>query len=263
VALSESLPKTTARMLELDYLHRAENPLGNVLAARVRLAAAEALESKYGVATATADLARFGVPADPGADAPAVAFARKLTREGHAITDAEFAAVLKQYGPERTTALVHSVAYANFHNRIVLGLGVEPRPDPPVMVAFDAAKIAAVATPARPPWDDIKKVDHTGPRINPAWSKGTPDALGAALAAQKDRTLRIPLPDAARFEGLAGREKEQAQKILWNTVSTGYQPRMTRAWFACLGAFYEESKVDRVFTNAMFWVVTRTNDCFY
>ena len=39
VKLSESLPKTTARMLELDSLHRAENPLGNVLAARVRLAA--------------------------------------------------------------------------------------------------------------------------------------------------------------------------------------------------------------------------------
>ena len=46
-------------------------------------------------------------------------------------------------------------------------------------------------------------------------------------------------------------------------MSTGYQPVMTRAWFACLGAFYEEAKVDRVFTNSMFWVITRTNDCFY
>ncbi len=263
VKLSASLPKTTARMLELDYLHRAENPLGNVLAARVRLAVAQALDSQYGIATATADLARAGVPAEPGADAPAVAFARKLTTEGHAVTDAEFAAVLKQYGPERTTALVHSVAYANFHNRIVLGLGVEPRADPPVMVAFDAAKLAAVATPTRPPWDDVTKADHTGPRVSPAWSKAGPDALGSALAAQKDRTLRIPLPDPSRFEGLAGREREQAQKILWNTVSSGYQPKMTRAWFACLGAFYEESKVDRVFTKSMFWVVTRTNDCFY
>ena len=25
----------------------------------------------------------------------------------------------------------------------------------------------------------------------------------------------------------------------------------------------DEAKVDRVFTNAVFWVVTRTNDCFY
>ena len=61
------------------------------------------------------------------------------------------------------------------------------------------------------------------------------------------------------------REKEQdaAKRILWNTVSSGYQPEMTRAWFACLYAYYEEAKVDRVFTNSVFWVVTRTNDCFY
>jgi alkylhydroperoxidase family enzyme/alkyl hydroperoxide reductase subunit AhpC len=263
VELAGPLPKTTARMLELDYLHRAENPLGTVLAARVRLAVADTLGSKYGVATASADLARAGVSAQPGADEPAVAFARKLTKEGHAITDGEFAAVLKQYGPERTTALVHSVAYANFHNRIVLGLGVGPRPDPPVMVAFDAAKVSAVATPPRPAWDDLKAVTHAGPRVRLDWSKGGADALGAALAAQKDRALRIPLPDASRFESLSGREKDQAQKILWNTVSSGYQPGMTRAWFACLGAYYEEAKVDRVFTNSMFWVVTRTNDCFY
>ena len=30
-----------------------------------------------------------------------------------------------------------------------------------------------------------------------------------------------------------------------------------------LSAFYEEAKIDRVFTNSVFWVVTRTNDCFY
>jgi len=263
VQLAGPMPKTTAKMLELDYLHRADNPLGNVLAARVRLACAEAIGSKYGVATAKGDLARLGVTAEPGDDAAAVAFARKLSLEGHAITDAEFAAVLKRYGPERTTALVHTVAYANFHNRIVCGLGTEPRPDPPVQVAFDAAQLAATSSPVRPPWDDVKSATHAGPRISPAWSKGGADALGAALAAQKDRTLRIPLPGKERFEGLVGREKEQAEKILWNTVSSGYQPRMTRAWFACLGAFYEESKVDRVFTNTMFWVVTRTNDCFY
>ncbi|QDU19334.1 Iodothyronine deiodinase [Urbifossiella limnaea] len=261
--LAGPMPKTTAKMLELDYLHRADNPLGNVLAARVRLACAAALGSKYGVATATGDLARMGVTAEPGADAPAVAFARKLSLEGHAITDAEFAAVLKQYGPERTTALVHTVAYCNFHNRIVCGLGTEPRADPPLPVAVDPALLAAPSSPARPPWDDVKAAAHAGPRISPAWSKGGADALGSALAAQKARTLRIPLPGKERFEGLTGREKMQAETILWNTVSSGYQPGMTRAWFACLGAFYEESKVDRVFTNTMFWVVTRTNDCFY
>ena len=55
----------------------------------------------------------------------------------------------------------------------------------------------------------------------------------------------------------------QAQKIHWMAVSSGYQPGMTRTWFAVLSAFYDEAKVDRMFTNSVFWVVTRTNDCFY
>ena len=73
----------------------------------------------------------------------------------------------------------------------------------------------------------------------------------------------MPLPDPKVFEKFPPREKEQAQKVVWMTVSSGYQPELTRAWFACLNAFYEEAKPDRVFTNSTFWVVTRTNDCFY
>src|SRR5205823_12362687 len=55
------LPKTTARMLELDYLHREKNPLGPVLAGKLRWAAADALGCKFGVATAEADLRRAGL----------------------------------------------------------------------------------------------------------------------------------------------------------------------------------------------------------
>jgi hypothetical protein len=80
---------------------------------------------------------------------------------------------------------------------------------------------------------------------------------------QKERKLRIPLPDKSALESLPLREREAAGRILWNTVCAGYQPEMTRAWFACLYAFYDEAKPNRVFTNSIFWVVTRTNDCFY
>src|SRR6266487_5289526 len=58
--LAGPLPKTTAKMLELDYLQREKSPLGPVLAARVRLTVAESLGSKYGMAVAEADLARVG-----------------------------------------------------------------------------------------------------------------------------------------------------------------------------------------------------------
>ena len=273
--LAEPLPKTTSRMLELDYLHRAENPLGPVLAAKIRWVVADAIGCKYAIASANADLVRTGIVLAGGQfklaaelpkdEAAALAFARKLTRAGHTITDDEFAELLQHYGPEKTTAIVHTVAYANFHNRIVLGIGVpaDSPPTPPVPVKFESDALAGTPAPARPSWDNLKTAKGEGPAVRIEWTAGNFNDLGQTLDEQKARKLRIPLPDPSRFETLAPREKDQAGNILWNAVSSGYQPLMTRAWFACLSAFYEESKVDRVFTNSMFWVITRTNDCFY
>lgn len=272
--LTATHPKTAAKMLELDYLHRVQNPLGPVLAARIRAAVAETLGCEYGVASAKGDPAdpeirTFRLDARPFASSltveeqVVVEFAKKLTKEGHAITDKEFEQLLKFFGPEKMTAIVHTVAYANFHNRILLGLGVkgESPPAPAFPLKFDPD--AKVESPPRPPWDDLKAVTADGPSVRVEWSKHDFEALNKTLESQKERGLRIPLPDRSRLADLTGRDKEQSERIVWMTVSTGYQPEMTRAWFACLNAFYEESKPDRVFTNSVFWVVTRTNDCFY
>jgi hypothetical protein len=263
------LPRTTARMLELDYFHRAKNPLGPELSAHLRWAAADALGSPFGKATAEADLRRAGVTAKPGdtadlaADVRAtVAFARKLTLEGHAITDAEFAELLKLYGPEKVTAIVHTVAYANFHNRVVLGLGAGGDPTPPVEAMFSPERLAKVTAPARPPWDDLKAANG-GLSVRVEWSKGDADELARTLERQKERPLRIPLPDPARIKALPARERAQAERVTWTNVSSGYQPEMPRVWFTAMNTFYEEARVDRVFGNSVFWVVTRTNDCFY
>lgn len=260
--LSGPLPKTTAKMLELDYFHREKNPLGPVFAAQIRRTVAGALGSKFGVATAEADLKQAGpLPPPTVAEKVALAFAKKLTEEGHAITDKEFAELLQYWDPAEVTAIVHTVAYANFHNRIVLAIGANGDPVPPVAVTFDDT--AKSNAPPRPPWDDLKSVSASGLTVRVEWGKDGFDELNASLAKQQERKLRIALPDAALIEKLPPRERDSAKKILWNTVSAGYQPEMTRAWFACLSAFYEEAKVDRVFTNSVFWVVTRTNDCFY
>src|SRR5947208_319665 len=57
------LPRTAAKMLELDHFHREKNPLGPELSAVLRWTAADALGSSFGKATAEADLRRAGVPA--------------------------------------------------------------------------------------------------------------------------------------------------------------------------------------------------------
>ncbi len=260
------LPKTTAKMLELDYLHREKNPLGARLAARIRWTVADALDSKYGRTVAKADLDRAELVARPPTEdeAATLAFAKKLTLEGHAITDSEFAALLKRFTPEQVTAIVHTVACANFQNRIALALGVKGEAPIALPVAtqfdLDAAKVKA---PERPSWDDLKSVKAGGISVRVEWGKDGFEEVNAAMDRQKERTLRVPLPSDAAIDKLPPRERDSAKRILWNTVSAGYQPELTRAWFACLSAYYEESKVDRVFTNSMFWVVTRTNDCFY
>jgi hypothetical protein len=194
----------------------------------------------------------------------AVVFARKLTLAGHAITDEEFKELLRHFSPDEVTAIVHTVAYANFHNRIVLALGVKGEGiiADPVALKFDldAAKVKA---PDRPPWDDLKQVKEGGLSVRVEWGRDGFDELNAAMEKQKERKPRMPLPDKSVYDKLTPREQESSRKILWNTVSMGYQPELTRAWFAVLYTFYEEAKVDRVFTNSVFWVVTRTNDCFY
>jgi hypothetical protein len=266
------MPKTAARMLELDYFHRERNPLGTELSSILRWTAADALGSDFGMATAAADLRRIGTAAsllaalgDREALPPdlrvATAFARKLTLKGHAITDEEFAELLRIYGPEKVTAIVHTVAYANFHNRIVLGLGAAGAPVPPVDAKFSQEKLAKIASPDRPPWDDLNSTKTGGLSIRVKWSNATD--LNATLEKQKQRTLRIPLPNPARLKELPTREREQAERVVWSNVSSGYQPEMPRVWFATSAAFQSEAKLDRVFTNSVFWVVTRTNDCFY
>lgn len=271
--LAGPLPKTTAKMLELDYVQRARNPLGPELAALLRLEVAQALRCKYGEAVARTDSERVRLGRPNGGGIwdreshrilKATRFAKKLTLAGHAVTDVEFAELLKEFGPETTTAIVHTVAYANFHNRVVLGLGVkgESSVADPVGVQFDTDNLKRKA-PDRPPWDDLKTAKGDGLSVRVEWSNAEFDQLNASLDKQKERKLRIPLPDPAAIEKLPPRERDSAKKILWNTVSSGYQPELTRAWFAPLSAFYEEARVDRVFTNSAFWVVTRTNDCFY
>lgn len=258
-ALATPLPETTARMLRLDRTHRERSPLGARLSALLRRGVANELRCEPLVAAANADLARAATEGAPNDDL-ALAFARRLTHEGHAITDAEFAALLAAFGPERTTAIVHTIAYANFLCRIVHGLGATDAT--PIVGALSEAQ--AAVDPAKVPPRRVPDATTVAASEAPAtWRRATDEQLDAAQQRQQQRTLRIPLPDDARLAGLTGRAQQMAAKVAWSRVGYGYQPDLTTSWFQCLYAFYEESRIDPVFENRMFWVVTRTNDCFY
>src|SRR5207248_2773474 len=112
------------------------NPLGPVLAGKLRWAAADAIGCDYSRQYAEADLRRAGVTDTEikhwtsgrrlsHRESIVLAFARKLTEAAYTVTDDEFAHLLKEFGEEKVVAMVHTLAFANFQNRIILALGVD------------------------------------------------------------------------------------------------------------------------------------------
>lgn len=277
LVMVKSLPRTTGALLELDRLHRAENPLGPVLAAKLRWIAANAIQCDYARVSALGDLKRSGASADEiqrvtennpsPTEKSLFAFARQITMAAHTITDAEFARLLEQFGPEKMTAIVHTLAFANFQNRIIVALGVKPEsgePIGPLPVKLDVQKRAAMPPPPRLDWDKVTNAKPAKRYDAPEdWKEVTFEELESNLSRQKERTLRVPLPDPTRFANLNADTKRQAESIVWTKVCAGYQPLMTQAWFGCLREFQQEARLNRVFASTLFWVVTRSNDCFY
>jgi hypothetical protein len=266
-------------MLTLDHVHRVDNPLGAELAAKLRWIAADALGCDYGRKYAEADLARAGVKPEAlgqlreGRDDPSpedrllYAWARKMTLAAYSVTDEEMAELTRRFGDARTVALVHTLAYANFQNRLFLALGcrIEPGgPYPPLNVKWDRSKFPPA--PARPPWKAVGSAEaRPDPDFKPPWRPLSFKQLEDALEEQKARKPRIAPPPTEVFDRLplSERGRIQAKRVIWTGVSLGHQPKLVGAWFDAMGASSEERKIDPVFGNSFFWAITRTNECFY
>ena len=275
LAMAEALPRTTGAMMHLDAVHRTQNPLGAKLAGKMRWVAANEIGCEYAKKYVEADLIRAGMTAEefqklsgnvrelPDKERRVVQFARKMTKAAHTVTDEEFAEILQDYGPELTVALVHTLAHANFQNRIFLALGVkveENGPLAPVDPFPDATVQAKVVAPDRPDWNaTIAKGASAANTARPEWSEKSLSELVAKQDSQRDRAPRIPLPPANKIKAIP----ESSQRVVWSQVSLTYQPLLTKTWFETMGIFQQEAKFNRVFSNSYFWVVTRSNDCFY
>jgi alkylhydroperoxidase family enzyme len=149
------LPLTTARMLELDALHRTGKRLDAKLRGLVRWSAADANGCPYAKAVAIADLRRGGVSETDlqallgdlsgtaresrPTERASVDFARKMMREAHTVTDDEVKQLLSFLGEEQVVALVALLAHASYQDRIFLVANVQVEPGgvlPPLTVSF-------------------------------------------------------------------------------------------------------------------------------
>jgi alkylhydroperoxidase family enzyme len=272
--LAGPYPLTTARMLELDALHRAGDRLDGRFRAVVRWAAADANRSPYGRAMAAADFGRAGGVPDhlparvaaadtlPEVERLGAAFARRMMTEASAVTDAEVKRLIDLLGEERVVALVALLAHASFQDRVLLALGVGAEPagvPPPLSVRFDRPKpkpAPAAGGGAGPP---AAAADEAP--VPADWLR-----LRKGLEEQKRRPGRIRVPAADAVARRLG-DKHPAlwqSGIVWSRVCYGFQPELTDAWFDCSGAFRQEAvELDSTFANSVFWVVTESLNCFY
>jgi hypothetical protein len=267
-------------MLELDWLHRARNPIGPILRAEMRWVAADANRCEYSRAVAEADLCReapgearmaalrSGPEHWPADDRAALEFARQMTLDASSVTDDQVERLRKAYGEEKLVAMVLLLAHANFQDRLLLSLGIPPEeggPLPPLEVHFTKDSKA-------PPVPERSRPEQLhGPAVplfvdDPGWMKVGYDTLQANLSSQRANTGRIRVPSFEEYMDRLPADAPRPRapvKIKWSLVCMGYQPRLAAAWSACTSAFRQEANQDRIFEESLFWVVTRTIHCFY
>ena len=134
--------------------------------------------------------------------------------------------------------------------------------DPAETIALFRFRIVADATNSRlSPAErgqivrELARQSHVQPDgSSRVYSRGTLDRWLQRTQAPYRVAVRSRPPDTAGFKPL---------KIRWSLVCMGYQPELTLAWLHAMRTFGEESKQDRVFEETLFWVVTRSLNCFY
>lgn len=265
------LPRTIPLLLELDHVQREKNPLGAALAAKVHWAAADTLGWEYGRRVYELDMRRAKVKdeeikalAGPIGELPdderrVIAFARQLTRAAYTVTDEQVAALIEKHGVEKVVGMAHTVAYVNFLGRVCLALGVAVEPGGPFPapeVKWDKERLDKLKAPPRKDWAETLKAEvPSASMTRPEWDSFDFAVLQKKLDGQEARKSRVPVPDLPPDIG-------RSSRIVWSRVSMGYQPTLTRPWFNAMNAA-KEGGLDPVFDNSVFWVITRTNDCFY
>jgi alkylhydroperoxidase family enzyme len=275
LALAAALPRTTAAMLELDALHREHNPLGPVLRGKLRWIAAHANHCDYAEAYAAADLRRAGLndaaveslKGDhaqlPEKERAALAFAHKLTLAADTVTDNEVARLISWYGEKDVAAMVLLLAHANFQDRLFLTLGVSVEKGGPLKpLAGHFAKTGDYKAPPRPAPVDVGLAPARTDDV-PGWSPLDFADLQKNMESQRERKGRISVPSWDDVRKELPVPPANPVRIKWSLVCLGYQPKLALGWSACTRAFAEEAAQDRVFEESLFWVVTRSLDCFY
>lgn len=284
--LAEPMPLTTASMLEMEQAQRQDSSLEPKLRAKIRWVAARTHGCEYTAARAVADLTAAGGNVDelaaigvlpntlPASDRRTFEFAERLCRAGHEVTDDEVQALVADHGAENFAAIVLVIAYANFQDRLINSLGLAADADDVFTVPksrFDWATLSKVENQPPFPKRELPDETTTGDNIpklvaDDRWAAIPRSEQLKDLASQQLRQCRVPIPPPEVVErnlqpGLY--PPGRATKILWNSVTFGYQPQLAGPWIFTLRRNRNEQSLNDEYQQSLFWVVTRSNECFY
>ncbi len=279
-AVAGHLPKTAAALLQLDYAQRTKSPLDSKLRAKMRFEVAKVNRCEYAKRTALLDLLHAGATSDEllrlvsGVDAwlpdeqEPLSFAQKLSTDAARVPDAEFDKLVQRFGPRETAAMVLLVAYGNFQDRLLLGLGIEAEgsaPLPPLKIEFDPSVFQA--QPILPPNRPFEPLLVGGIDViqdDGAWGEISYAELQRRLVGQKERNQRLPVPTWDEVAPkLPPSFAARPTRIVWNLVCLGYVPELAVPWSLTTRTMWAEAPQDRVFEESLFWVQTRALQCNY
>ena len=274
------MPRTAAAMIELDAAFRNTDAIDTVLRAKLRWIVANANQCTYGQQLALADLRRvaksatplseFTGPATqwPAADADVFQFVKLLSTAAPTIPDSLFEKVRAKHGDRGVAAIVLLTAYANFQDRLLLGLGVpveENGPYAPLNVTF--AEGALHATPLTPNVNGAATYDAKGSSVvarDPSWNAIPYEELQVRLEKQRDRQprLRVPQWDEVKSK-LPAAMAVRPTGIRWSLINYGYAAELAIPWTLTTRTHWAEYPSDRILEESLFWVQTRALECNY
>ncbi|MFN7625871.1 MAG: carboxymuconolactone decarboxylase family protein, partial [Pirellula sp.] len=278
--MAKQLPRTTAAMLQLDYIHRTQSPLDPKLRAKMRLVIAMANRCDYSKNAAIADLVRVGgdeheveqVVRGPDSwaevDRSALRFAQLHTLQAPSIEDSHFEELRARYGVKEVAAMVLLGAYGNFQDRVLLGLNVQQEgkePLPPLQVTFapEAFQTRPVL-PANQPVPDLITGGKDVVEDDGDWGAIRFEDLQVRVKGQMSRKQRLPTPTWEEVAKLLPPDfNAKPTRIVWNLVCMGYVPELALPWSTTTRTMWVEAPQDRTLEESLFWVQTRAIECNY
>ncbi len=279
--LAAELPKTTATLLQLDQAQRTMSPVPPGLRAAMRWVSAHANHCAYAEAYAVFDarnagvdqakidgLVKSGYPGWSKPEQAALEFARKMSVDSDAVTDAEFAAIVKHFGDRQAASMVLLFAYSNFQDRFLICLNapLEPNgPLPPAAISF--APESLVTKGGKPSTADKQPLPKpAGTATDADWSALNYDSWQERLENQrrKPTRLRVPAWDEVAANAPASLFAKPSD-IVWYRIVFGYAPELAVPfeYFMRTAGAETSSKWDRIFSQTLFWITTRAVKCPY